>query len=414
MFFRSILCVIALHMSSIAAPPAVEQQAQYLKKILRQADDAYYNQNDSLMSDAAYDALRGQYDQLLNTWPELAAPDSVGTSPAAGTYVAHNAPVLSLKKAYSTAAVEEFLETCGSGQLYCVEPKIDGLTVVLRYRNGLLVRALTRGDGTKGTDITTAVLASDAIPARLKKSTLTLEIRGEACMPFSAFEALNRRRSENGQPPLKSPRNTAAGTLRLHDYAELSRRGLQIRCFELLASERNPTTHAASLEIIQAAGLPVIESRTVSAADVPAAIETINRKRARLPVPTDGVVVRLNDRAAIERLGHTAHHPRGALARKWKEVPKETCLLRVEWSRGQTGKLTPVAIFKPVEIDGATLRRASLYNENHLRAMGLKIGDRILVIRSGGSVPEVIGRSSANRDGSETEIPGPPNQLLSN
>jgi DNA ligase (NAD+) len=138
------------------------------------------------------------------------------------------------------------------------------------------------------------------------------------------------------------------------------------------------------------------------------AVVAFNQKRAGLAFPTDGVVIRLNDCALYKQLGSTSHHPRGALARKWKATPKETRLLRIEWTRATSGQLTPVAIFEPVDIDGATLQPPSLFTENYLRAMDLKIGDVILVIRAGGSVPEIIGRCSDRRTGAETDIPGPP------
>ena len=399
--------VIALSFSCLAAPPAAEQQARSLRLILSQADDAYYNKNESLMSDAAYDALREQYNNLISDWPELAEPKTVGAPVDDVKSIAHNSPALSLQKATSNEAVEDFLEKCSGEQLYCIEPKIDGLTVVLRYSDGLLTRALTRGDGKTGTDITAALLASGAVPARLS-TPQTLEVRGEAFLPFAAFEVLNKRRTAAGESALKSPRNSAAGTLRLSDYAKIARRGLQIQLFEVLAANPEPATHSDALALIKAVGLPAIESRIAPATDVLSAVAALNQERSRLPFPTDGVVIRLNDRARFKQLGNTGHHPHGALARKWKETPKETRLLNIEWTRGKSGKLTPVAVFTPVEIDGATIQRASLYNENHLRAMDLKIGDQIRVIRSGGSIPEIIGRAPGARNGTETEIPDPP------
>ncbi|QHI68973.1 NAD-dependent DNA ligase [Tichowtungia aerotolerans] len=397
-----------LYLACAAAPPAAEQQAQNLNAILRQADEAYYNKHESLMSDAAYDALREQYDRLITDYPELAKAPSVGAPPSSQDRIAHHSPVLSLQKAYSGEFVSGFLETCGHQHLYCVEPKLDGLTIVLRYHDGLLTRALTRGDGTAGTDVTAAVLASGAVPSALNNAPSRLEVRGEAFLPLPAFEKLNKRRKTCGKPPLKSPRNTAAGTLQMNDYVEIARRGLQIRIFELLASDTEPSTHTEALRQINALGLPVIESRTVPAADVPASIDLLNEQRPSFPFLTDGIVIRIDDRSVFKQLGRTAHHPRGALARKYRETPKETRLLNVEWTRGESGRLTPVAVFEPVEIDGATIQRASLHNQNYLRAMNLMIGDQIRVIRAGGSVPEVVSCNLSARTGSESEIPDPP------
>lgn len=408
---RHVLSVLIIfHIACAATPPAAVQQARNLKVILQQADEAYYNKNESLMSDAAYDALREQYEQLLSDYPELTTSLGVGTEPPADHRIDHNAPVLSLQKAYCDQEVSDFLEKCGQQHHYCVEPKVDGLTVVLHYRDGLLTHALTRGDGKTGTDVTTAILASGAAPSVLTNAPALLDVRGEAFLPFPAFETLNQRRIANGESPLKNPRNTASGTLQMKDYVEVARRGLKVQVFELLASSPEPATHTEALKLIRSAGLPVIESRAVPATDVLSAVSELNLRRPDLPFPTDGIVIRLDNRAVFKQLGHTAHHPRGTLARKYKETPKETRLLNIEWSRGESGKRTPVAIFEPIEIGGVTIQRASLHNLNHLRAMDLMIGDRIQIIRAGGSVPEVIGRSPAARTGNETAIPGLPAQ----
>jgi len=408
MLRRWILFFIALQLTCVAAPPAVEQQARALQTVLRQADDAYHNQNRAVMSDAAYDALRKQYDQLLADYPELAATNSVGASvDGSARRMAHNAPVLSLDKVYSDKEVSRFLQQTGTNLLYCIEPKIDGLTVVLRYRNGLLVQALTRGDGKTGVDITPAVLASGMVPSALTNAPAQLDVRGEALLPLPAFEALNRRRAESGQEPLKNPRNIASGTLMLTDYTEIARRGLEFQCFELLVPDSIPPTHTAALALIKKAGLPVVESVVVPSAEVLAAIENLNRRRVAFSFIIDGIVIKVDDLAVRARLGATAHHPRSAIARKYEETPVQTRLLSVDWSRGITGKLTPIANFEPVEIQGATVQSATLHNLDHLRSMDLKIGDWINVIRSGGTVPEITGICPERRTGQETAIPDP-------
>ena len=408
MLRRWFLFFIAIQLSGFAATPAVEQQARAFQTILRQADDAYYNQNRSVMSDAAYDAMRKQYDQLLADYPELAVTNPVG-APVEGSArrVAHDAPVLSLDKVYSDKEVLHFLQQTGTNLLYCIEPKIDGLTVILHYRNGLLVHAITRGDGKTGVDITPAVLASGMAPSALTNAPAQLDVRGEALLPLPAFEALNRRRTESGQEPLKNPRNIASGTLMLTDYTEIARRGLEIQCFELLATDSVPSTHTAALALMKKAGLPVVESVVVPSAEVLAAIEDLNHRRAAFHFITDGIVIKVDDLAVCDRLGATAHHPRSAIARKYEETPVQTRLLSVAWSRGTTGKLTPVARFEPVEIQGATVQNATLHSLEHLRSMDLKIGDWINVIRSGGTVPEITGIRPERRTGQETVIPAP-------
>ncbi|MEN8255293.1 MAG: hypothetical protein ABFR33_07470 [Verrucomicrobiota bacterium] len=406
---RLLLFFATVQLICVAAPKPAEQQVGHLRTILRQADAAYHDNNASIMSDAAYDALRDQYDRLVSEYPELAKPPRVGApATGAGSRIAHGTPILSLQKAYSNEAVERFLEKCGTNLLYCIEPKIDGLTVVLRYTNGLLVQALTRGDGKTGMDVTAAILAAGAVPSMLATAPAHLEIRAELFLAPVDFEALNRRRATTGKPPLKSPRNTAAGTLRLSDYAEVANRKLSIRIFGLIAMEPMPSTHTEALVWLKSLGLPTIESRPVDASDVRSAIADLNQRRPELPFPTDGVVVKVDDRTVFKCLGATSHHPRGALARKYREKPVETRLLGVEWTRGATGKTTPVAHFEPIEVQGATIQKATLHNLSHLRAMDLRIGDWIQVIRAGGSVPEIIGLCPGRRTGSEVPIPNPP------
>jgi len=408
MLRKLFLLLITVRLVCTAAPPEVEQQARALQTVMRQADDAYYNKHASVMSDSAYDALRKQYEQLLAAHPELPAEKPVGAPiEESARRVTHAAPVLSLDKVYSDDAVNRFLQQAGTNLLYCIEPKLDGLTVVLRYRNGLLVQAITRGDGKAGVDVTPAMLASGAAPARLYDAPAQLDVRGEVLLPRPAFDSLNRRRAESGLDPLKNPRNIASGTLMLADYAEIARRGLKFQCFELLATENVPATHTEALAVMKKTGLPVVESVTVPAMEVLAAVENLNRRRPESSFMTDGIVIKVNDFAVRDRLGATAHHPRSAIARKYEETPIQTKLLAVDWSRGTTGKLTPVARFEPVEIQGATVRSATLHGLEHIRAMDLKIGDAIMVIRSGGTVPEITGNRPDRRTGRETAIPDP-------
>lgn len=404
---RWIVLFTVVQLSCMGAPPEVEQQVRALQAVLRQADDSYYNKHQSILSDAAYDALRRQYDQLLAGYPDLSAENPVGAPVNGAARVAHDAPVLSLDKAYSDEEVTRFLEKTGTNRLYCVEPKIDGLTVVLRYRNGLLAQALTRGDGKTGVDITPAMLASGAVPAALLDTPAQFDVRAEVLLPLPAFDALNQRRAASGQEPLKNPRNAASGTVMLTDYAEIARRGLEAQCFELLATDPMPATQTAALALMKKVGLPVIESVAVPANEVLSATDTLNRRRADFAFVTDGIVIKVDDLAYSAQLGATVHHPRSAIARKYEETPVQTRLLGVDWSRSESGKLTPVARFEPVEIQGATVQSATLHNLEYLRAMDLKIGDWINVIRSGGTVPEITGNLPDRRTGNETEIPEP-------
>lgn len=407
MLRKLFLVFIFVRLICPAAPPESEQQIRALQTVLRQADDAYFNKHQPELTDAAYDALRNQYTQLTADYPELASGNPVGAPVDESGRIAHDAPVLSLEKVYSDEALLGFFRKTGTNLLYCVEPKLDGVSVVLRYRNGLLVQALTRGDGKTGLDVTPAVLASGAVPVALTDAPAKLDVRGEMILPLPAFEKLNRRRAESGQEPLTSPRNIASGTLLLADYAEVAKRGLEFQCFELLVADQLPATHTEALVLLTKYGLPVVESVPVQAAEVIAAVENMNRKRADFSFGTDGVVIKVDDLDIAWELGATAHHPRSAVARKYEETPVQTRLLNVEWSRGASGRLTPVAFFEPIEIQGAKIQRAMLHNLDYIRAMDLKIGDWINVIRSGGTVPEITGNLPERRTGTEKIIPGP-------
>lgn len=325
--------------SALAVPPAIQRQAAHLRIILKQADEAYHNKHESIMTDAAYDALCTRYAQLVSDYPELGENTAVGAKPEmVSETTEHTQPILSLAKAYDDSEVEKFLRKCGTNQLFRIEPKIDGLTVVLRYHSGLLTKAVTRGNGEVGMDVTKALIAAGCAPLRLEGSFKILEVRGEVYIPHAAFESLNARRVASGHKPLKSPRNTASGTLRLHDYAEISRRGLELKVFHLLKSDHLPETHSESLALLESAGLPIPRGKTVAASEVCATVEQMNRNRHNLPFNTDGLVIKVESRAVFEKLGATSHHPRGALARKYKETPLTSRLIRIEWSKGEIGR----------------------------------------------------------------------------
>ncbi len=405
LFLSAVL--IGIPQFSFSVPEEISVQAGYLKAILAQADEAYFNRDESIMGNEAYDALRRRYDQLVADYPELAENAGVGAADERNT-VPHQKPVLSLKKAYADSDVEAFIESCGTESLFCVEPKIDGLTIVLHYQNGVLVRALTRGDGKNGQDVTREAMAAGCVPTTLKGKPSSLCVRGELYFTQEAFEKLNARRASDGKKTLKSARSSASGTLRLYDYAEISRRGLSLSIYEWIESDLVPSTHQEAMAILWELGLPTIESVAVPADQLLGEIARLNGRRSGLPFETDGIVIKVNDRHRFNDMGATAHHPRAALARKYRSKPELTQLLRVEWSQSDAGKWTPVAHFVPVEMGGATLQSATLHNENHLRALDLRIGDWIQVIRAGGTVPEIIGVCTERRTGKEKPVPGIP------
>lgn len=390
--------LLATAVQSMPVPQSAIVQAEHLQRILQQADEAYYNRDESLFSDSAYDTLREQLKKLQVQYPELETEEAVGAAPAKKT-AQHSAPVLSLKKAYSDAEIHKFIDRCGSNQWFCVEPKIDGLTLVVEYRNALLYEARTRGDGHEGENVTDAVMASGAVPLQLTGDARHITIRGELFMRNEALDQLNEQRKLQGQKPLKSARNSAAGSLRLKDFRETASRKLEFQAFSLRVPDW--PTHTKALALMKQSGIPVIDSNRVKGTDVIATMTALRQSA----LPTDGVVIKLDDLKRFEDMGATSHHPRGAIARKWKTKPIETVLRKVEWSLGEKGRWTPVAHFDPVEINGATIQRATLHNIDHISALDLRIDDHILVIRSGGTIPEIIAVQKEKRTGAETPVP---------
>jgi DNA ligase (NAD+) len=405
--FERVIILCGICCLCFGAPEQVERHAGQIRIVLEEASEAYYD-GEPIMGNAAYDALRAQYEKLCAEYPDIPKLADVGAAvPQSSNRIAHSRPVLSLNKAYSDEELLAFVARCGIDRIYCIEPKLDGVTVVLRYEKGAFVQALTRGDGKLGVNVTSAIAASGCVPLMLPDAPDVIEMRGELLLSFAAFDALNERRVREGQALLKSPRNSAAGTLRLRDLSEIANRRLQIRMFELITADAEPLTHSGALKWLSELGLPVVEDRAVAGSKVLSAVAEMNQQRAASEFPTDGVVVRLDDRDAFQRLGATARYPRGAIARKYETASVETTLLRIEWTRGDSGRLTPVAYFEPVEMEGATLSRASLHSLDHLRALDLMIGDRVNVVRSGGSIPEIIGRAAVARSGQEIPIPDP-------
>ncbi len=385
-------------------PRDVVDRARLLNEVLREADEAYYIRNDPILSDDAYDALQEQYRVLIEDFPQLSGTENLGfLLPRTDRTVLHQFPILSLMKAYSDGEVLSFVEKCGTPQEFCVQPKIDGVSIVLHYENGVLQKAVTRGDGKFGCDVSPAIFLSGAVPLKLKSSENWI-VRGELFMKFSDFAAFNANRLREKLEPLKSPRNTVAGTLRLKNFAELSKRKLSFLAFELVDCDIYPAKNSDALAKIKSAGLSVVESEIVKDSELLNAVDSCRKSLIDADFPCDGVVIKLNNLQRFNDMGQTMKYPRGAIARKWQEKPVETKLLRVDWQRSEKGRLTPVAIFEPVYIGGAKIQRATLHNFNYINALDLKIGDRINVIRSGGTIPEIIKVLRHKRDGSERSI----------
>lgn len=379
-----------------------EARITELRGQLEYHNNRYYNMDSPEISDYEYDAMMQELKSLEKDFPEFVAKDSptqkVGGAAKreAGVLVRHNVPMLSLQDVFSKEEVEEFVEEMEE-QLenpeFVVEYKIDGLSMALRYEEGTLKTAVTRGDGVNfGEDVTVNAKVISDVKKKLKVPVEYLEIRGEVYMKNEDFERVNESQELKGKKPFANPRNCAAGTLRQLDSKITKERGLsmfvfniqQVRGMEIL-------THTQGYEYLKQNGIPVIDGYRVckNKEEVWEAICAIGENRGNLGYDIDGAVVKINSLKDREMLGATSKVPRWAVAYKYPPEEKETTLLDVELSVGRTGRITPTAIFEPVRLCGTTVSRATLHNQDFIDELDIRIGDRILVYKSGEIIPKV-------------------------
>ncbi|MET8764481.1 NAD-dependent DNA ligase LigA [Lentzea sp. NPDC004782] len=365
--------------------------------------DAYY-QGEPLVADAEYDAIEDEFRALVAKHPELAPEDNpldhVGAPSVLHAPVRHSRPMLSLEKANKPEQVEAFFARF-PGQPVVVMPKLDGLSLALVYENGRLARAVTRGDGTTGDDVTFLTRAlCDGVPDRVEAPG-RVEVRGECVMLRSTFDAYNAAHPDK---PLINPRNAAAGTLRAKDPKAVEGRRMRFFAFDLMTE---PESADSDLDAgLRKLGFSVAEmSHCSSAAEAQKLIEGIEQARNSLDYDLDGAVLRLANRDAFAAAGTRSSSPRGAIAYKFAAEEKTTVLLDVVWDVGKTGKIAPVAWLEPVFVGGTTVTRATLANQEVIRSRGIKIGDTVLVRRAGDVIPFVAGvLDSSKRTGAEREI----------
>jgi DNA ligase (NAD+) len=384
---------------------STKERIQDLADQITALRDAYYRGSPSV-ADAEYDAIEDELRALIAEHPEL-APDpnpleQVGAPSVLHAPIRHSRPMLSLEKATRPEQVEAFFDRF-PGQPVVVMPKLDGLSLALVYEDGRLARAITRGDGTTGDDVTVLVRAlADGVPRRIEAGG-RVEVRGEAVMLRSTFAAYNEAHPDK---PLINPRNAAAGTVRAKDPAAVAERRLHFFAFDLDASEGAPADLEEGLKSL---GFDAADMRhTDDAAAAQEVIATIEAERNELDYDLDGAVLRLARRDAFAAAGTRSSSPRGALAYKFAAEEKTTVLAGVLWDVGKTGKIAPVAQLEPVFVGGTTVTRATLANQEVIRARGIKLGDTVLVRRAGDVIPFVAGVLDASkRTGAEREIVPP-------
>ncbi|MBL7712008.1 MAG: NAD-dependent DNA ligase LigA [Chitinophagaceae bacterium] len=410
-----------------AALPAAELMQQ-LQEVILYADWRYYVENDPALADAEYDQLFARLKKLELDHPDLQSADSPTQRVAYGISerlptVGHLVPMLSLDNTYNAEDLTDWARRCaalvpGEEIVFCVEPKYDGASISLIYEQGKLVRAATRGDGVYGEEITNNVKQIRSIPLQAgftKDQVQQIEIRGEVVIHKDTFATLNKQRAAEGQAPLANPRNAASGTLRMLDPNEVAKRKLSAILYHISDYALEPQavrpaalgTHFDSLQWLYQLGFPspVKELKTFRSIDeVIAYCADFEQRRDDLPYEIDGLVIKINSIDQQERMGMTAHHPRWAVAYKFKARQATSKLRSVEFQVGRTGSVTPVAKIDAVNIGGAMVSSISLFNEDVVREKDIHIGDTVLVERAGDVIPYIVKPLAEMRDGSEQAI----------
>ncbi|MGG9962075.1 NAD-dependent DNA ligase LigA [Ferruginibacter sp. SUN106] len=399
------------------------------RNILRFHEYRYYVQNDPLISDFEYDTLYKKLEHFEKENPGAITSDSPTQRVGAGLVkdfpkVQHLVPMLSLENSYNADDLKDFdrkaRELSGLDSIeYCVEPKFDGASISLIYDNDLFARGATRGDGSVGDEITINTKQIKSVPLSAKFSDYgiqQIEIRGEVLMNKNNFKAYNDKLIEEGIPPLANPRNAAAGSLRIKDTAEVGKRNLEAFLYHVsyllsnktqTANNNEPTTHSGMLEMLWNLGFrsPQKEMKVVQGIEgVIKHVEEFEGKRDTLPYEIDGMVVKVNDLQLQERLGMTSHHPRWAIAFKFKARQGTSKLIGIEYQVGRTGAVTPVAKLEPVQVGGVTVSSISIHNEEYIKEKDLMLGDTILIERAGDVIPQIVKSFAELRKGDEQEI----------
>ena len=407
-----------------------EIRVEELRNLLDEANIKYYVENAPVLSDFDFDMLLKELEALENEYPDLVTPDSPTQKVGSDLSISrkkkssskefeqypHRYPMLSLGNTYDMTEVESFTERAakGIGNSFTIscELKFDGTAICLTYKDGKLVRALTRGDGTVGDDVTANVRHIKNIPQELKvpkgfvPSLLNsqpwpeeFEIRGEIYMPWKAFDRLNIERERDEEQPFANPRNAASGSLKLLDSNMVANRGLECTLYHILGEDLPFDTHDQALKAAASWGLPVSEHRRIfkDTAEVEDYITYWDTERKTLPFATDGIVIKVNELPYQEDLGYTAKFPRWAVAYKFKAEQALTRLLSIDYQVGRTGAVTPVANLEPVHLSGTVVKRASLHNAEQMQILDIHIGDYVYVEKGGEIIPKITGVELSRR-----------------
>ena len=392
-----------------------------LKNKIEKYNNFYYNEDNPIISDMEYDGLLRKLKEMEKEYPALLEIDDSPTEKIGGTAsnkfskVEHKVPMLSLSNTYNIAEIEDFdkrvkkIINFSEKIEYILELKLDGLSISLIYENGNLTRAVTRGDGKIGEDVTENIMEIESIPKKLKEP-ISLEVRGEIILPIQNFNKINEEREENGEEVFANPRNAAAGTIRQLDSTIVSKRGLDCYLYYLVNAENyGIKTHLESIKFIEKLGFKTTKvfEKYSDFKTLEKSIEKWRIKREKLDYETDGLVIKINDFSFYETLGYTTKSPRWAIAYKFPAEQVKTRLLDVTFQVGRTGVVTPVAELEAVNLSGSVVKRASLHNFDEIRRKDIKIGDNVIVEKAAEIIPQVVNVVFDDRKGTEKEIKEP-------
>lgn len=390
------------------------EELKSLRKELEEANYKYYVLNMPTLSDREFDEKMHRLQALEAQFPDMFDPKSptqkvgsdlnVQRNNVQGTKgfetVKHKYPMLSLANSYSREEIEDWVRKLPSNAEIVCELKYDGLSISLWYEHGVLVRALTRGDGQQGDDVINNIKTIPSIPWRIERNDIPefFELRGEVLLPWERFEALNKEREEQEEPLFANPRNAASGTLKLQDPKEVARRGLEAYLYYMLGDELPGTTHFERLETAKSWGFNISKAIKVchNVDEVMAYIAYWDTERKNLPVATDGIVLKVNNLAQQEELGYTAKTPRWAIAYKFPAEKQLTLLKEITYQVGRTGVVTPVANLEPVQLSGTIVQRATLHNEDFIKSLDIRPGDRVWVEKGGEIIPKITGKEQSD------------------